>query len=130
MERRLDWRGFLNRLVFCYGCGRFGLPPKGTTLPKGWTVLYQPHGDGPVGLHVCSESCKEKVRIAMTEGTVREPIVVVTDVVMTIEMREQMMAEAMAYAMSEEGAMDRVFAESMEGVDGGEEICDEEDSEV
>lgn len=113
MERQLDWRAFVNRLIYCFGCGKFGLPRKGGALPRGWSMLYQPHGEGPVGLHVCSEGCKAKVREAMTKGPVIEPLEMATNITMTVEMREQMMAEAMAHALQEEGLLDQVFGDAL-----------------
>ena len=113
MERKLDWRAFVNRLIYCFGCGKFGLPRKGGVLPRGWSTLYQPHGDGPAGLHVCSDGCKGEVRRAMTEGPVTEPLSMATNVTMSAEMREQMMAEAMAHALQEEGVLDELFKDAL-----------------
>lgn len=73
-DRVIDWRAFVNRLQFCYGCGKFGLPRKGKLVPNGWNVIYQPHPDGRPGLHVCSEDCKEAVQRAMIQGPVTEPL--------------------------------------------------------
>lgn len=113
VERRLDWRAFLNRLVFCYSCGKFGLPRSGSSLPRGWSMLYQPHGAGPVGLQTCSDRCKSVVREAMKKGPVTEPLAMATNVTMTTEMREQMMAEAMAFVFRQEGVLDEAFVDAM-----------------
>jgi len=72
-DRQADWATWLNKLTFCYGCGRFGMPSKGK-LPRGWKTLYQPHPDGCPGLHVCCPSCESKIRDAMTKGAVTEPL--------------------------------------------------------
>lgn len=132
-DRTLDWRAFVNRLIYCFGCGKFGLPRKGGVLPREWSLLYQPHREGPAGLHVCSEKCKAEVREAMTRGPVTEPLAVATNITMTAEMREQMMAEAMAHALKEEGLLDQFFSEAISEVltegpvnDGGEEEGDKE----
>jgi len=74
VERSIDWRKYLNRLMFCYGCGRLGLPRKGKTLPTGWKLLYQPHPEGVPGLHVCSDDCNDAVRLAMMAGPVTSPL--------------------------------------------------------
>lgn len=115
-ERKIDWRAYLNKLVFCYGCGRFGMPRKGERKaepPPNWTVLYQPHQDAPAGLLVCSNACREKVQKAMAEGPVYEPLGMATNVMMTNEMREQMMTEAMQFAI-DEGRLDELFLEVVE----------------
>lgn len=72
-DREFDPAMWLNELVFCYACGRFSKPVKGKP-PKGWTMLYQPHGEGPPGLNVCSPACADRVREAMTKGPVTEPL--------------------------------------------------------
>jgi hypothetical protein len=121
VDRRIDWRAFLNKLVYCYGCGRFGMPRKGLRKaepPRGWKVLYQPHPEAPAGLLVCSEKCEDKVRIAMAEGPVEEPLEIATNVTMTNEMREQMAMEAIEYAIRE-GHLDDMFKEALEGKDDG-----------
>jgi hypothetical protein len=115
-ERKIDWRAFLNKLVYCYGCGQFRMPRKGERKvepPPGWTVLYQPHSDAPAGLLVCSAACREKVQKAMAEGPVYEPLKAATNVPMMTDMREQMMEDAMLHAV-EEGRLDDLFSEAVE----------------
>lgn len=116
MSRDIDWRAFIDKLVFCYGCGRFGVPKKGA-LPREWTTLYQPHGDAPVGLPACSEACKTAVRAAMMQGPVLMPLASVTDIMMSSEMRNAMMREAEQFAssMQEEGLVDEAFESAVEG---------------
>ena len=108
-ERQLDWRKFLNRLMYCYGCGRFGLPRGNPPMPRGWGTLYQPHANAPPGLHYCREGCKEKLRVAMQEGPVLEPLEMASNVMMDSEMRDKMMVEAMEFAALEEGRLDELF---------------------
>ena len=118
-ERRIDWRAFLNKLVYCYGCGRFGMPRKGARKaepPRGWTVLYQPHADAPAGLLVCSDGCREKVQKAMAEGPVCEPLKMATNVTMSTEMREQMMADMIQFAIKE-GRLNELFSQVVEDQD-------------
>lgn len=103
-SRELDWRGLLQRLQYCYGCGRFGLPRQGK-LPAGWTTLYQPHPDAPPGLHVCSAACAGEVRAAMAKGPVLAPLRVQSTIPMSAEMRQAMMDEAMQHAI-DKGRMD------------------------
>jgi len=74
MSRDIDWVSYIGRLVFCYGCGRFGVPAKNGRPPRGWSLLYQPHADAPPGLLVCAPSCASAVREAMTDGPVHEPL--------------------------------------------------------
>lgn len=74
MSRDIDWRAFLNRLVFCWSCGKFGMPRKKQALPTGWKLIYQPHPEGRPGLHVCSDDCHEALRLAMIQGPVTEPL--------------------------------------------------------
>lgn len=71
--RDVDWALWLNKLIFCHGCGRFGLPTKGKP-PKGWKLLYQPHPEGRPGLYVCSTDCDTKIREAMKEGPIIDPL--------------------------------------------------------
>ena len=111
-ERQIDWRGFLNRLIYCYGCGRFGLPRRGGKKPDGWSVLYQPHPEGPPGLHVCSAKCKVEVQDALAQGPVVGPLRTASNVTMGTDMREQMMREAMQHAI-DEGRMDDLFLEAL-----------------
>lgn len=106
-ERRIDWRAFLNKLIYCYGCGRFGMPRKGK-LPRNWGTLYQPHPEGPPGLSVCSEKCKTDVQAALVKGPVTGPLRMASNVTMDSEMREQMMREATQFAI-DEGRMDDLF---------------------
>jgi transcriptional regulator with XRE-family HTH domain len=73
VNREIDWAMWLNKLVFCYGCGRFAMPVKGKP-PRGWKMLYQPHPEGRPGLNVCSAKCGERVCEAMTKGPVTEPL--------------------------------------------------------
>lgn len=110
-ERSLDWRAYLNKLQYCTGCGRFGLPQKGKRKkkpPRGWKVVYQPHPDAPAGLLVCSQKCEEKVRAAMAEGPIYEPLEIAKDIPMTAEMRSQMLDEAMDFALKQ-GRFNDVF---------------------
>jgi predicted RNA-binding Zn-ribbon protein involved in translation (DUF1610 family) len=93
MPREIDWRAWLNRLKYCYGCGKFGIPRQGTGKPMGWRVLYQPHPDAPPGLHVCSESCADDVRDAMQKGPVTEPLKIGPPPMMDADLRRQMMDE-------------------------------------
>lgn len=93
MTRDIDWKAYVNRLVYCYGCGRFGMPRKGGKPPMRWKILYQPHADAPPGLHVCSETCADEVRDAMSKGPVREPLKVGTAPMMDAELRHQMMEQ-------------------------------------
>ena len=90
--REIDWRAYANKLVFCFGCGRFSLPGKGGKPPKRWTTLYQPHGDAPPGLLVCSDRCKTTVLAAMQKGPVHEPVEMKV-LLMPVEERAAMMAE-------------------------------------
>lgn len=118
-ERRIDWRAFLNKLVYCYGCGRFGMPCKGQRKaepPRGWTVLYQPHVDAPAGLLACSDACRERLQKAMAEGPVYEPLETATNVTMSTEMREQMMVDAIRFAI-QEGRLNEFFSQVMEDQD-------------
>lgn len=93
MARKIDWRAYLNRLTYCYGCGKFGLPRKGKPRPMGWKLLYQPHDGAPPGLHVCSESCANQVREAMAKGPVHEPLQMGPPPMMDAGLRQQMMGE-------------------------------------
>jgi hypothetical protein len=76
-------------------------------------VLYQPHADAPAGLLACAPACEKKVRAAMAEGPVYEPLEIATSVMMTNEMRDQMMSEAMEFAI-EEGRLDDLFVDAVE----------------
>ena len=98
-------------LSYCYGCGRFGMPRNGER-PKGWTMLYQPHHDGPPGLNVCSENCANDVRHAMETGPVEQPLKMATNVTMSTEMREAMLDEAVQHGI-DEGRMDDLFMAAM-----------------
>jgi len=82
--------------------------PRKVEPPRGWKVLYQPHPDAPAGLLVCSKVCEEKVRRAMEEGPVYEPLEIATNIMMPTEMREQLMKEAMEFAIKE-GRLDDLF---------------------
>jgi hypothetical protein len=93
MARDIDWKAYLNRLVYCFGCGKFGLPRRGKPKPMGWKLLYQPHADARPGLHVCSESCANDVRDAMAKGPVNEPLKMGLPPMMDVELRHQMMQE-------------------------------------
>jgi hypothetical protein len=112
-EREIDWRRFLDSLVFCYGCGRFGLPARGQPSPKGWTLLYQPHADAPSGLPVCSEQCVKDVRAALVAGPVTAPLRMATDVPMPAELRRMMLDEAMQHAI-DGGRVDDLFLAAIE----------------
>lgn len=116
-DRRIDWRAFLDRLKFCYGCGRFGLPT-GNRVPANWKVLYQPHQDAPPALLVCSSACFEEVRGAIAKGPVRQPLRVATDVMMPAELRETMISEAMQHAI-DSGRADDLFLAALDGDDEG-----------
>lgn len=74
MSRDVDWALWLNKLVFCHGCGRFGMPQQGMKPPRGWKLLYQPHPEGRPGLYVCSTECEEKIKEAMKEGPITDPL--------------------------------------------------------
>jgi len=88
MERKLDWKEFVNALVYCFGCGRFGKPtPKG--IPDGWKVLYNPHPEGKPALHVCSTKCATKVSMALRDGPVLEPLEMGAPPLMPAKMREE-----------------------------------------
>ncbi len=107
-ERVIDWRAFLNALVYCHGCGRFGRPqrtPRGRRQPRNWLMLYQPHADTPPMLLACSTKCADDVRAAMKQGPVIEPLKTAADVMMPAEMREAMFAEIKA-ALEEEEKQD------------------------
>lgn len=117
-DRQIDWRAFLNRLTYCFGCGRFGMPRRGKH-PRGWSVLYQPHPEGPPGLNVCSGPCAAKVREALAKGPLTGPLRMTTHVTMTSEMREQMMTEAMQHAI-DEGLMDDLFLAALKDEVGEE----------
>lgn len=96
MSRDLDWRSYLNRLTYCYGCGRFGMPQAGSKqhLPRGWALLYQPHRHAPPALPCCSLACKDKVRSHMQGEPIFEPLVSADDIaIMPVEQRLAMMAE-------------------------------------
>jgi len=71
--RETDWNLWLNKLIFCHGCGRFGMPKQGKP-PGGWKLLYQPHPEGRPGLYVCSSDCEEKIREAMKDGPIIDPL--------------------------------------------------------
>ncbi len=111
-DRELDWEGFLNKLVFCYGCGKFGVPRNNKPAPKGWKLLYQPHPDAPPGLHVCGEFCAARVRKAMAEGPVLEPLETGRAPMMDAEMRDHMLGAAMQHAIIDQ---DRVGELKPEG---------------
>ena len=103
----MDWRKWLNRLVFCYGCGRFGMPRKGRP-PFRWKVLYQPHPDAPPGLHACSDRCADKIRDAMKKGPLIEPLEMGQPPMMDAEIRHQMMQDITG-AMEDEFVAERPF---------------------
>jgi len=86
-DRELDWKDYINALVYCYGCGRFG-KPSSKGIPTGWKVLYNPHSEGKPGLHVCSDGCQAKVLAALKEGPVLEPLEMGAPPPMPQEMRE------------------------------------------
>lgn len=114
-ERQIDWRAFLNKLVYCYGCGRFGIPRQGKR-PNGWSVLYQPHPEGPPGLNVCSAKCSDDVREALRKGPVTWPLKMASNVTMSTEMREQMVREAIQHAI-DDGRMDDLFMSALQGAE-------------
>ena len=111
VDRQIDWRAFLNKLIYCHGCGRFGMPRQGKR-PRGWSVLYQPHPQGPPGLNVCSDKCKAEVQEALVKGPVTGPLRMGSNVTMSTEMRETMMTEAMQFAI-DEGHADDLFLAAM-----------------
>ena len=117
-DRQIDWRAFLNRLVYCYGCGRFGIPRNGQQ-PSGWNMLYQPHPQGPAGLNVCSTKCSDEVREALRKGPVTWPLKMSSNVAMTHEMRQQMIQEAIQHAI-DEGRMDDLFMDALQGTEPNE----------
>lgn len=90
--REVDWRRFIDSLVFCFGCGRFGRPRKGRP-PFNWKLLYQPHGGGPAGLLVCSSKCDAEVREVMVDRVITEPLRVSKAPMMDAELRAAMLAE-------------------------------------
>ena len=94
-ERELDWRTFVNKMVYCFSCGRFGLPSK-KGIPRGWKVLYQPHHDAPPGLHVCGELCADKVREVMKDKAITEPLEQGAPPPMSAAMMAAMMGEAVS----------------------------------
>lgn len=98
-ERELDWRRFVNKMSYCFSCGRFGMPSK-RGIPRGWKVLYQHHADAPPGLHVCSEKCANKVREAMKDGPVTVPIEQGKPPPMGATMMAAMMCEAVGDRIS------------------------------
>lgn len=99
-KRELDWKEFINRLVYCFGCGRFGKPsPKG--IPSGWKVLYNPHAEGKPGLHVCGDGCKAKVLAALREGPVLEPLEMGPPPPMPVEMKESALEGAISSRVRE-----------------------------
>lgn len=100
-ESRSDWRSYLNSLSYCFGCGRFRKSAKGSDVPKGWKVLYQPHPDAPPGLVVCSEDCSRKVQRAVQEGPVHEPLVMGKPPMMDAEVMRSMMEEVGAQLRNE-----------------------------
>lgn len=117
-ERQIDWRAFLNRLVYCYGCGRFGIPRNGQR-PVGWNVLYQPYPQGPAGLNVCSSQCSDEVLAALRKGPVTWPLKMAGNVTMSAEMRQQMIQEAIQHAI-DEGRMDDLFMDAIQGTEPNE----------
>lgn len=95
-----DWRSYLNTLVHCDGCGRFGLPTKNRTGPRspnGWKMIYQPHASAPPMLLACGDACAARVREAIAKGPVLEPLEFAHDVVMPAEVREAMFADFREY---------------------------------
>lgn len=98
-----DWRDHLNALAYCHGCGRFGFPSREGTrrVPKGWKMLYQPHGDAPPMLLVCGDACSARVREAMALGPVHEPLETSKVPPMPADVREAMMAEFRAHIASQ-----------------------------
>lgn len=93
-SREPDWREFIGRLVYCWGCGRFGLPQAGKRLPRGWAMLYQPHREGPSLLLACGSECKAKIQRAIRGGPVLHPLAQATEIPMPADLREAMMADA------------------------------------
>jgi len=99
-DRNLDWREFVNALVYCFGCGRFG-KPSSKGIPTGWKVLYNPHPEGRPGLHVCSQGCVAKVSAALREGPVLEPLEMGAPPPMPQEVREQALSGAVKHKVTE-----------------------------
>jgi len=91
--------------------------PVGNRLPARWTVLYQPHQDAPPALLVCSSACADEVRAALARGPVRQPLRVATGVMMPVELREAMIAEAMQHAI-DSGRADDLFLAALDDDEG------------
>lgn len=128
-DREILWSAWLNKLAYCYGCGKFGLPRGSPPIPRGWTVLYQPHPDGPSGLHVCSGACADRVRAAMAVGAVMEPLEIATDFgMMPADVRESW--ERHVRDASTEMLVDHVTASPDGGIPGcsQKEIAMEEEA--
>lgn len=96
-----DWRDYLNTLVHCDGCGRFGVPDRsrrtGPRTPRGWKLIYQPHQGAPTTLLACGPACAERLREAMENGPVTEPLTFAPDVIMPSDVREAMFADFREY---------------------------------
>lgn len=80
-------------------------------------MLYQPHAQGPSGLNVCSPSCADDVRAAMTKGPLTGPLKMASGVAMGAEMKKAMMDEAMQYAI-DNGRMDDRFLAALREEEG------------
>lgn len=117
MARDLDWREYVNALVYCFGCGRFGKPsPKG--IPDGWKVLYNPHSEGKPGLHVCGAGCAAKVSAALREGPVLEPLEMSVAPPMPQEMRQAALEGSVAHRVKERVSSVLDDPEAVEAVTG------------
>jgi len=117
MNREIDWDVWLNRLIFCHGCGRFGMP-KERKPPTGWKLIYQPHPDGRSGLYACSSSCEGKLKDAMKEGPIVDPLEM-RPPPMPHELQEQV-TQLVRGAVNEERAreQERALAVIQETVEG------------
>lgn len=129
MIRDIDWSIWLNKLTFCHGCGSFGMPQQDHKPPRGWKLLYQPHPEGRPGLYVCSTECEEKIKEAMKEGPIIDPLEMrpppmphelqeqVTQLVkgMAEEERAQQQMEALKRL---QGAVDTALLAAMEANEG------------
>ena len=110
-ERSINWNEWLNKLIFCHGCGRFSMPRNGKP-PKGWKLLYQPHPEGRPGLYACSPDCGEKLREKMKEGPIVEPLEM-KPLLMPHEFQEQV-RELIKDAMEEEKLRELMEGEKLQ----------------
>jgi len=86
----MTWREYIDSLIYCFGCGRFGRPVRGK-LPTGWYAL---HGNGcRARLTVCGESCRQRVLEAMQCGPVDAPLQQGAPPMMPSDVYQEMMSE-------------------------------------